>query len=85
MAKPVGGDGGRRGGAVPSGDSPKPHGDKFASAGRPAAAGAGRHEADRAAVPSGDSPKPHGDKFASAARRSAAPGEGGSESDQGDD
>ena len=51
MAKPVGGDGGRRGGAVPSGDSPKPHGDKFASA----------------------------------ARRSAAPGEGGSESEQGDD
>jgi hypothetical protein len=74
MAKQVGEEG--RGGAVPSGDSPKPHGDKIAGT-RPADAGTGR-QADEGAVPSGDSPKPHGDKIAGAGRRgTATTGQGG--------
>jgi hypothetical protein len=71
--------------ARPSADSPKPHGDKLASATR-AAAGGGRpiKDVDNSgnAAPSGDSPKPHGDKLASAARTAATPQAEGGEPDQ---
>jgi len=62
MSHPGGTGADRAGGeAVPSGDSPKPHGDKIAGTDRPAAEGA---RGPGEAVPSGDSPKPHGDKLA---------------------
>jgi hypothetical protein len=52
--------------AAASGDSPKPHGDKLASA-RPRLAGDGpdgeRDGSPADAQPSGDSPKPHSDKL----------------------
>jgi hypothetical protein len=67
---------GRAGDAVPSGDSPKPHGDKMAGAGRTAAGANRPGEGARGpgdAVPSGDSPKPHGDKMAGVVRGAAAP------------
>jgi hypothetical protein len=72
--------------ARPSADSPKPHGDKLASATRAAAGGVRpTKEVGNSghATPSGDSPKPHGDKLANAARTTATPQAQGGEPDQG--
>ena len=71
--------------ARPSADSPKPHGDKLASATRAAAGGvrpAREVGSSGNAAPSGDSPKPHGDKLASAVRAAATPQAEGGEPDQ---
>jgi hypothetical protein len=51
---------------APSDDSPKPHGDKLASArGEPSSEGQGAEGGGNpaSAQSSGDSPKPHGDKL----------------------
>ena len=56
----------------PSGDSPKPHGDKMEHAVRGAAARAEGTAGAPTSSPSGDSPKPHGDKMEHAVREAAA-------------
>jgi hypothetical protein len=84
MSDPGEASAGASGGAPASSNSPKPHGDKFAAAGR-AAVGGGEADGSAGARPSGDSPKPHGDKLGSAARgRVAAPAGRGGGPDRGD-
>jgi hypothetical protein len=77
MSNSDGAGAGRGGDATPSGDSPKPHGDRMAGVGReatgrerPAAGTRGPGDA----VPSGDSPKPHGDKMTGPPREKMASG-----------
>ena len=76
MSNPGEASAGGSGMAPASAVSPKPHGDKLASAGQ-AAAGGGRPGEEAGGpggeCPPGDSPKPHGDKLAGAGRAAATP------------
>jgi hypothetical protein len=69
---------GEGGAPAPSGDSPKPHGDKMEHALRGAAPRAEGNNGAAPSPPSGDSPKPHGDKMEHAVREAAGkPPKGG--------